>query len=871
MTICLEIVFEFCSFGARLYCKFKNQFKYPLMTQKITNFFKGSVLGIGVFSLAFSAGAQQQIHVLKPGSAPEGYRINRADEQGVQIGFSLNQYSTIPKEINGVTYQNLAVNGMLLQNEAGYPDLPQNSRYIAIPQGSTPVLKVLSLTTESVKNMDIAPAPIIPHAMDDNPLVYEKNNLIYSKNELFPESPVKILSQTKIRGVDVVLLGVSPFQYNPVTKDLIVYKDIQVEISFVGGNGHFGDDAYRSRWWEPVLSDVILNYGQLPTIDANAQIRKNDNMKVMADTGYEYIILIPNAPEFKQWADSVRKFRAEQGILTGIFTMAQIGGTTDADVQTFISDAYANWDIKPAAALILADYGTNLNTTVIAHKYTHMGGFPDFASDNFYADVTGDDLPDIVFSRIVANSAAQLQVMCSKFLNYERNPPTDPNFYSKPLFAMGWQDDRWFQVCSETTSGFLKTLGKTPTRISALGSPASNTGGGVPNTGNWSTNSNTTTVINYFGPTGLNYITAQPGSAGSFSGGTATGVNTAINNGTFLTLHRDHGYYTGWGDPAYSNTSINSLTNINNKLPFVFSVNCQTGAYHHTSEVFVEKMHRYTKNGANSGALGLIGDAETSYSFVNDCMVWGMFDNLWPNFMPAYGTNPIAMQRDKRPAFACASAKYFLQQSSWASSNTKQITYQLYHMFGDAFQWFYSVVPQNLTVSYNPVIGPTDLWFGVSADAGSLISLTIPGPNGPIILGTATGTGAPTVVNMSQPATGTMLVTVTKQDYFRYSGTVTVGSTTSINEAELSGDLDIACYPNPLSHSTNISYLLGKDGNVRLSLVDMMGKEVSVILEGNQSAGTHKVEFSRKDLANGVYSCVLRTDAGIVTKSLVIE
>ena len=841
------------------------------MNKKITRFFKGSVLTVGIFSMAISAGAQQQMHVLKPGAGPEGYRIEKADKAGIRISYSVNQYGIIPMEINGETFNNLAVNGMILQNEAGYPDLPQNSRYIAIPQGSTPVLKVLSLTSETVKNINITPAPIIPMVTENNPLVYEKNNSVYSKNEFFPESPVKILKQTKVRGVDVVDLGISPFQYNPVTKELIVYKDIQVEISFVGGNGHFGDDAYRSRWWEPILSDIILNYNQLPVIDPNAQVLTKNNMKVTQDTGYEYVILIPNAPEFKQWADSVRKFRAEQGILTGIFTMSQIGGITDTDVQTWVADAYANWDIKPAAMLVLADYGTNVTNSVIAHKYTHMGGFPDFASDNFYADVTADDLPDIVFSRIVANTAVQLQVMCSKFLNYERNPPTDPNFYSKPLQALGWQDDRWFQLCSETCEGFLKSIGKTPTRVSVLGSPAVNSGGGVPNTGNWSTNSNTTTVVNYFGPTGLNYIPAQPGSAGSYSGGTATAVTNAINAGTFLVLHRDHGYYQGWGDPAYSTTSINSLTNINNKLPFVFSVNCQTGAYHYTSETFVEKMHRYTKNGVNSGALGMIGDAETSYSFVNDCMVWGMWDNLWPNFMPAYGTNPIAMERDKRPAFACASAKYFLQQSSWASVSTKQITYQLYHMFGDAFQWFYSVVPLNLTVSYNPVIGPTDLWFGVSADAGSLISLTIPGPNGPIILGTATGTGAPTVVNMTQPATGTMLVTVTKQDYLRYSGTVTVGSTTSVNEAELTGDLDIACYPNPLSHSTNISYLMANAGNVKLSIVDMMGKEVSVIVEGNQSAGTHQVNFNRKDLANGVYSCVLKTDAGIVTKSLVIE
>ena len=52
------------------------------------------------------------------------------------------------------------------------------------------------------------------------------------------------------------MLGITPFQYNPVTKELIVYRDIKVEVEFIGGNGHFGADSFRSRWWDPILSDA---------------------------------------------------------------------------------------------------------------------------------------------------------------------------------------------------------------------------------------------------------------------------------------------------------------------------------------------------------------------------------------------------------------------------------------------------------------------------------------------------------------------------------------------------------------------------------------------------------------------------------------
>ncbi len=842
------------------------------MKKTITLKAAGMAFAISASLNAFCLHAQDQVYTFKNNSGKEGYSIQRKDDKGIAVDFSISRMTVVDNTINGEKMKNLAVSGMLLQNEAGYPDLPGNCRYLAVPQGGKAVLKSVSYSTETIKNIEVTPAPVIPLATDNSPLKYIKNPEVYSRNAFFPESPVKLFDSQQIRGVDATMLGVTPFQYNPVTKELIVYYNIQIEISFEGGNGHFGNDDYRSRWWEPILQDLFLNYDQLTPV--NEVRHYNLGYKTTStDTGCEYAIIIPNGTVFKQWADSIKKFRREQGILTDIFTLNDIGSTTAAGIQTWVQAAYNTWTIKPAAMLILGDYGSDANSTVTANLYPHDdASYPAFASDNYYADVTGDNLPDIIFSRIFANNASELQVLCSKFLNYERNPPIDPAFYNKPLIAMGWQDDRWFQVCAEVVGGFLKSIGKNQTRANALGSPASNTGNNVANTGNWSTNSNTTTVVNYFGPSGLNYIPAQPGTLGGFSGATATTVNNAINAGTFMVLHRDHGYYQGWGDPSYSTTSINSLTNVNNKLPFVFSVNCQTGAFHYSSECFSEKMHRYTKNGQNSGALGMIGDAEVSYSFVNDVMVWGMMDYLWPNFMPAYGIYPALSQyRDKRPAFANASAKYFLQQSSWASSSSKLITYRLYHMFGDAFQWIYSEVPQNLTVVHNSYIAAGDTTFDVTANAGSFIAITMAAPNGPIILGTAAGTGSPVTISLSQAPTTSILVTVTKQDYFRYGSNVNF-SPTSVNGKDELSSVSLVCYPNPFSQSTTITYELNKAGNVSLTVYDMLGKAVDALINNSeQTSGTHKIEFSSKDLSKGMYSCVLRTDSGVVAKNLVVE
>lgn len=87
------------------------------------------------------------------------------------------------------------------------------------------------------------------------------------------------------------MLGITPYQYNPVTKELLVYRDIEVEVNFVGGNGHFGEDRLRSRWWDPILRDAILNESSL----AEMKYHRPANTDV---EDCEYLIITPDDPDF---------------------------------------------------------------------------------------------------------------------------------------------------------------------------------------------------------------------------------------------------------------------------------------------------------------------------------------------------------------------------------------------------------------------------------------------------------------------------------------------------------------------------------------------------------------------------------------------
>ena len=60
-------------------------------------------------------------------------------------------------------------------------------------------------------------------------------------------------------------------------------------------------------------------------------------------------------------------------------------------------------------------------------------------------------------------------------------------------------------------------------------------------------------------------------------------------------------------------------------------------------------------------------------------------------------------------------------------------------------------------------------------------------------------------------------------------------------------------YPNPFNPSTNISFYLPKDGDVRLTIYDALGREIVQLVNERLSAGEHNYEFNASGMASGVY------------------
>jgi hypothetical protein len=77
-------------------------------------------------------------------------------------------------------------------------------------------------------------------------------------------------------------------------------------------------------------------------------------------------------------------------------------------------------------------------------------------------------------------------------------------------------------------------------------------------------------------------------------------------------------------------------------------------------------------------------------------------------------------------------------------------------------------------------------------------------------------------------------------------------------------------HPNPFNPSTAISFSLEETGMANLSVFDLQGREVAQLVSGLTEAGSHTVSFDASNLASGIYFYSLNTDAGMLSKRMVL-
>jgi hypothetical protein len=77
-------------------------------------------------------------------------------------------------------------------------------------------------------------------------------------------------------------------------------------------------------------------------------------------------------------------------------------------------------------------------------------------------------------------------------------------------------------------------------------------------------------------------------------------------------------------------------------------------------------------------------------------------------------------------------------------------------------------------------------------------------------------------------------------------------------------------YPNPFNPTTTIKYSIPKHSFVVLKVFDVLGGEITTLVEEEKNIGNYKVEFNSSGLTSGIYFYQLKAADYIETKKMIL-
>jgi len=601
--------------------------------------------------------------------------VYRTDASGIDFGLSVNDFNTEFIDVEGRSFERLSLASNGHTAEYGKAELPVVSFYVAVPQGAEVDLSYDTSDYTLLQDYDVYPSqPPMPDTQEYIDPPFTINETFYSLDEYYPYSVVEVSPIMVMRGCRMSMVSVFPFAYNPVTKTLKVYNDIDINIDFVGGTDEFIPDRYRSIYFQPLFDAFLLN--------ANSIERATLNIPQLGIlTGDRADLLIVVYDEFYEEILPLAEWRHSAGIETKVVKWSEIGNTS-GDLRKYVNNSYYNWELPLSFLLIVGD------ADHVPVNYLYGRG-----TDHWYVSFEGNDyLPEVHEGRISVDNEDQLNIVVNKILDYGISPYMEENWFDDILLAATEEEERYFIWTSETIYNYITSVGYNVNRQYQDGNP--------------------------------------PGST--------QGVIDAINSGVIIANHRDHGDITKWCDPEFTTYNIiNDLDN-GAKYPVMFSINCKSGWFDaETSGGGPECLAEIALR-VDNGFVAVLAHTRVSWSGLNDELNRGFYDGMFSDFDPDYpnvgSANPYTTEVFKISQIMNY-GKFWMYDKyvvpggcppyPWTPSReSSRATFEMLHDHGDPTMEIWTAFPQNLIVEYSEYVpfGPSVLEvIVINSENGDLI------------------------------------------------------------------------------------------------------------------------------------------------------
>lgn len=432
------------------------------------------------------------------------------------------------------------------------PQLPTMSCLIELTSTGNPLLEILYDSYTDISNVRVTPSKgtlkrnvdpkSIPHAFGE----------VYDINAFYPGTLAQVSKPFIARDIRGVSVTVFPYQYNPVTKVLRFYENIQVRVI----NDH-SEKGINELISSPTKFETNRFYRSL--FLNGKGIEKGGTVEESGD------LLIVCPPDMDSVMQVFANWKNQKGIHTKVVS-TNVTGLGVNNIKNYVDDYY-NADGDFLYLLLVGDH-----LDVPAHTYGTKDG-EELWSDSYYGQIAGNDFyPELLVGRF-SGDLEEVKIMVERTIEYEKNP-----------IAGNWMQ-KAIGLASADGAGF-----------------------GLNNMADWEHMRMMRTDLLATGYQEVyEFYEGSQGGDDASGDPTANMVSNTINDGIGLMSYAGHGDVNIFNTAGFSSMNIDNLNN-HGKYPWVISLACDHGKF--TYETCIsEKWLRASKNGSATGALAACGSS----------------------------------------------------------------------------------------------------------------------------------------------------------------------------------------------------------------------------------------------------------------------
>lgn len=476
----------------------------------------------------------------------ESFIIEILEQNSNELILKLNVNSLYLEEVTTPRGNSVIVKSHKAHNNfmKGCPDLPIISTSIKLPEQGGFKYSLISSEYTTIENIDIAPSKgTIYRNQNPEDIPYEYGRE-YLTDEFFPLNSIFISEPFILRDLRGSNVSFFPFSYNAIKKELRVYKEMIIKITFTNDdfpNQITSSKSKNSYEFNDIYQRNFINY---TTSQKYAPIQEGQPGRILIISKDIYA---PAMTPYINW-------KRQKGIEVELVLMSTIINNS-TQLKTFIQNYYSNNNLTYVLLIGDAEDITPINIS---------SGYNTNYTDNGYTYLAGNDkYSDIFIGRFSGNSIDDIAIQVEKTIHYERDLNTS---------------DTWLE------NAFTS---------------ASSEGAGNGHNGGESDVAHMNIIkgkLNTYG-----YSVTQVNE----SGGNNTMVSNHFNAGSGIANYIGHGDVTMWVNTNFQNSNVNALTNAY-KLPFIWSVACVNGDFKEKT-CFAETWLRARINNQPTGAVAFLG------------------------------------------------------------------------------------------------------------------------------------------------------------------------------------------------------------------------------------------------------------------------